>query len=202
MPSLDHPGSSPHTRGALRMGEERGGSDRIIPAYAGSTPNSPPKPASGPDHPRIRGEHQLSLPGSSWTAGSSPHTRGAHDARRDHGRHLRIIPAYAGSTCPFPDALLPWTDHPRIRGEHAPSAPPRPGRCGSSPHTRGARQDCELHVEHERIIPAYAGSTRGLASVPLVRSDHPRIRGEHPPRRSAGPRRRGSSPHTRGARFR
>ena len=136
-----------------------------------------------------------------WSAGSSPHTRGAPDRGRDgrerhedhpriRGEHLtggvpgdfahRIIPAYAGSTREVMAALS------------------RPA--GSSPHTRGAlavgvvavvvaKDHPRIRGEHEvmsftgdgatRIIPAYAGSTGRESSLE--------------------PWGQGSSPHTRGA---
>ena len=50
-------GSSPHTRGALFLARFRRVLERIIPAYAGSTPASPTSSSPGRDHPRIRGEH-------------------------------------------------------------------------------------------------------------------------------------------------
>ena len=176
----------------------------VVPAYAGSTARSAASLAA--------------------RAGSSPHTRGALPRRpltarlpQDHprirGEHLvvgdgallreGIIPAYAGSTVirvltselatgssPHTHtrgARSTWAataatrgDHPRIRGEHR-----------GQPHQRGPR---------DRIIPAYAGSTRyqlsmalsAMGSSPHTRgapsngprirsaiSDHPRIRGEH-----------------------
>ena len=54
--------------------------------------------------------------------------------------------------------------------------------------------------EHERIIPAYAGSTSSAFSRMGERQDHPRIRGEHPGAAFGGDPIPGSSPHTRGAR--
>ena len=134
-------GSSPHTRGALRL--------------------HPKAESTLRDHPRIRGEHRdvtvqrvlaariiPAYAGSTSTTiaplghcpGSSPHTRGApptprqplrrswdhprirgehSDARPVSRRHSGIIPAYAGSTsCPLS----------RYRST-----------LGSSPHTRGAQ---------------------------------------------------------------
>ena len=91
-------GSSPHTRGALERGIVRPLMIRIIPAYAGSTPAvACPAPADG-DHPRIRGEHEISQYRAFPSVGSSPHTRGAPRARWRLGSCGRIIPAYAGST--------------------------------------------------------------------------------------------------------
>ena len=91
---------------------------------------------------------------------------------------------------------------------------------GSSPHTRGALETIAGHVDVPRIIPAYAGSTRGgrlvIADVvriipayagstlkacapPSITADHPRIRGEHLLAERSVRVVRGSSPHTRGA---
>ena len=112
-------GSSPHTRGALSMRSAYSIQSRIIPAYAGSTPDASPRRTPRSDHPRIRGEHLTKAGSARVRVGSSPHTRGAllhHQQRRDR---RRIIPAYAGST-------------------HQPASADPLGD-GSSPHTRGAR---------------------------------------------------------------
>ena len=50
---------------------------------------------------------------------------------------------------------------------------------GSSPHTRGARQDAAGLQVRTGIIPAYAGSTIETTSGQRLPKDHPRIRGEH-----------------------
>ena len=71
-------GSSPHTRGALSTGGAAASVSGIIPAYAGSTPNSWGGNRWPRDHPRIRGEHRV----------------GDRPALDGDG----IIPAYAGST--------------------------------------------------------------------------------------------------------
>ena len=94
------PGSSPHTRGAPTRQVKSAYDDRIIPAYAGSTPSRSSPTWQTSDHPRIRGEH-----------------KSAYDDLGMKG----IIPAYAGST-DF-DALAEtfYPDHPRIRGEHPPA---------------------------------------------------------------------------------
>ena len=74
---------------------------RIIPAYAGSTPGPRCSGAPAPDHPRIRGEHIVTL--------------------ADVMSILRIIPAYAGSTRARRRRCVAARDHPRIRGEHSTS---------------------------------------------------------------------------------
>ena len=71
---------------------------------------------------------------------------------------------------------------------------------GSSPHTRGARDDIVVRLVHIGIIPAYAGSTFPVELIDGVLEDHPRIRGEHVAGFDMSVDLTGSSPHTRGAR--
>ena len=132
------------------------------------------------DHPRIRGEHALAEAGQERAAGSSPHTRGAHPLWTNYLKPLGIIPAYAGSTPERHCFRGESADHPRIRGEHVVPLPGATLACGSSPHTRGARERIS------RLNPRTA--------------DHPRIRGEHGRTPANGGALMGSSPHTRGAR--
>ena len=111
-------GSSPHTRGAHPQSRKLSVFPRIIPAYAGSTC----RPGSGrrrrPDHPRIRGEHLMTLLAWSASWGSSPHTRGARPRILGFLFREWIIPAYAGSTLEARNQDIVKQDHPRIRGEH------------------------------------------------------------------------------------
>ena len=172
-------GSSPHTRGAPPQGRESGVSDRIIPAYAGSTRVGASWTVRRRDHPRIRGEHTILVHIPSATP--------------------RIIPAYAGSTGgpgPRPPGRA---DHPRIRGEHAGRGDLRRGRAGSSPHTRGAPALDIGGAQPHGIIPAYAGSTPRPRDPSRTSTDHPRIRGEHGGLDDGDFQGGGSSPHTRGA---
>ena len=152
-------GSSPHTRGA-RVGRFLADEDAgIIPAYAGSTAAAPPVPTIYRDHPRIRGEHDVYDMVTARGRGSSPHTRGARHAADKCDAIHRIIPAYAGSTALQLDVWTTYWDHPRIRGEHLRCCARRCVIAGSSPHTRGAHRPARSRGHHERIIPAYAGST-------------------------------------------
>ena len=153
------------------------------------------------DHPRIRGEHSLPAPADPRSRGSSPHTRGARTNPLARFKRGRIIPAYAGST-PF-TASPPRTvrDHPRIRGEHLATRRPRTSIPGSSPHTRGARDEALRDGKNPGIIPAYAGSTSPARATTPSTPDHPRIRGEHDHSTDELLVRSGSSPHTRGALF-
>ena len=91
-------GSSPHTRGALSLAHRVDCGGGIIPAYAGSTLSATCGEGLFWDHPRIRGEHKRPWELLTLTEGSSPHTRGAQEARRQDARRGGIIPAYAGST--------------------------------------------------------------------------------------------------------
>ena len=194
-------GSSPHTRGALVRERAPRSAQGIIPAYAGSTRALRCRLCHSRDHPRIRGEHLTCRRLRWFSPGSSPHTRGARAALQAAAVLRGIIPAYAGSTCGASTAASGTWDHPRIRGEHGGGLWVKRGSPGSSPHTRGAlRLLCFVFIR-SGIIPAYAGSTRGLVDAFSHGWDHPRIRGEH---RQAGCHRNhapGSSPHTRGALF-
>ena len=172
-------GSSPHTRGAHPRPLPVRHADRIIPAYAGSTPPFRFSLNVEGDHPRIRGEHLTITASLYGYAGSSPHTRGALAPGYQAIVWCRIIPAYAGSTYAMQGLAVCLPDHPRIRGEHEHLPAVGQGVFGSSPHTRGARHQNRRRPKRTGIIPAYAGST----FMPSWRrgdfGDHPRIRGEH-----------------------
>ena len=114
-----------------------------------------------------------------FSAGSSPHTRGALKTVISGAGAVRIIPAYAGSTSSYPTRELPRTDHPRIRGEHNGAEVIVVEGLGSSPHTRGALVWLLADEDAVGIIPAYAGSTAARPRSSSGTWDHPRIRGEH-----------------------
>ena len=152
------------------------------------------------DHPRIRGEHRALGPRGTSTRGSSPHTRGARQPFKTAPLRNGIIPAYAGSTSLGSCRRGGLWDHPRIRGEHQSAMMTYLTLSGSSPHTRGARRGLPKTAQPDRIIPAYAGSTRARRRQCAAEQDHPRIRGEHRQKTPSPATTRGSSPHTRGAR--
>ena len=131
------------------------------------------------DHPRIRGEHSEMWRTTYRSGGSSPHTRGAPAPSGHRSWLWRIIPAYAGSTTSPAQRLRAETNHPRIRGEHSPTA--------------------SATTPRARIIPAYAGSTADPPTRQTILDDHPRIRGEHGFGMVKDGLKWGSSPHTRGA---
>ena len=213
-------GSSPHTRGARSAPIGFRSTLGIIPAYAGSTWRVSGRALGYRDHPRIRGEHHMSVGHLPSTTGSSPHTRGARGelvGRADdggiipayagstpptacrRGKTSGIIPAYAGSTVPMALMATALADHPRIRGEHDTPLTNVTPFTGSSPHTRGALGFGIARRRRPRIIPAYAGSTSQATRASGAGKDHPRIRGEHSATLYEVSVVAGSSPHTRGA---
>ena len=212
-------GSSPHARGAPKFNLADSAPGGIIPACAGSTRTRRPSRRRSRDHPRMRGEH-LSMTRTAFRlGGSSPHARGAHTVEVIDERlggsspHARgapdllavnrgvdgIIPACAGSTKCYPPFCYAVRDHPRMRGEHLVARLPMLSTRGSSPHARGAPDQCITSCMPFGIIPACAGSTTAFsASTPKSR-DHPRMRGEHDKGEADPGIDMGSSPHARGA---
>ena len=152
-------GSSPLTRGALRRRIGRAGWRRLIPAYAGSTQPVARQVVGVQAHPRLRGEHSQQQGSQSQGGGSSPLTRGAQEGEVQGLRHVRLIPAYAGSTMLRSSMAITWLAHPRLRGEHSASQNELMNCDGSSPLTRGARILQHPARRTSRLIPAYAGST-------------------------------------------
>ena len=195
-------GSSPHTRGLLRVepsGDLRRG---IIPAHAGFTVSRNPSSHGDPDHPRTRGVYAAACASVRTAGGSSPHTRGLPMTGIPPSMMGGIIPAHAGFTAPCTGPCSPSRDHPRTRGVYSPACGCTPRGCGSSPHTRGLLGAVACEGGVSGIIPAHAGFTRRGPRSSSRRRDHPRTRGVYPVgggQRGGGG---GSSPHTRGLRRR
>ena len=153
-------------------------SDRIIPAYAGSTGSRWLSVRSSQDHPRVCGEHSLTSTHLGYTRGSSPRMRGARGGCALPLPVDGIIPAYAGSTENENLRRENPRDHPRVCGEHFVGQ--RFGGIiqGSSPRMRGAPLILLPVLLLVGIIPAYAGST-GIAQLRHARrwGSSPRMRG-------------------------
>ena len=90
---------------------------------------------------------------------SSPHSRGTLTQSRGLQSKERIIPAFAGNTSPPVLFGFGRRDHPRIRGEHLNNAKKAKNDEGSSPHSRGTREERRAKAIELRIIPASAGNT-------------------------------------------
>ena len=172
-------GSSPRWRGAHHRRRCCYRWLRIIPALAGSTcrRSRPVRPCA--DHPRVGGEHAVRRSFSSGSSGSSPRWRGAPWMFEHWPDNSRIIPALAGSTLPDPLSTCPFSDHPRVGGEHVVSIHAHDRRHGSSPRWRGALAKRLSQQAFDRIIPALAGSTYRQQPSTSPRTDHPRVGGEH-----------------------
>ena len=111
-------GSSPRARGALDRARVAARLLRIIPAGAGSTPNTHPSTTARKDHPRGRGEHAGGQDLLIGESGSSPRARGALAEHMRVPHNVRIIPAGAGSTPASSTCAASTRDQPRGRGEH------------------------------------------------------------------------------------
>ena len=105
-------------RGARRGPHLRVGSQRIIPAYAGSTLLHTDGVIGCWDHPRVCGEHLRAQQVEDLVVGSSPRMRGALPFALIVKIVIRIIPAYAGSTTICAYRQNRNQDHPRVCGEH------------------------------------------------------------------------------------
>ena len=193
-------GSSPHVRGAQDGNQCDHGKLGIIPACAGSTIKPDITLEQMRDHPRMCGEHPLTVMWTVMASGSSPHVRGARECWHRFRCGLGIIPACAGST--RREIRLPHfrRDHPRMCGEHDTCCCRSSTDSGSSPHVRGAPLHPCFRGVAIGIIPACAGSTESTLCGEHSARDHPRMCGEHPEDGGEMKNGMGSSPHVRGAR--
>ena len=153
-------GSSPRGRGTL--GEDPGCVEglRFIPAWAGNTLDSHPSAACTSVHPRVGGEHSVTISRTRRTTGSSPRGRGTPVAWIKHRIASRFIPAWAGNTLEL------------RRGIH--------GSTGSSPRGRGTHARLGWRILLWRFIPAWAGNTLHREISFSFHPVHPRVGGEHP----------------------
>ena len=170
----------------------------ITPAYAGTTGPGLSGGQCTPDHPRLRGDHLISMLDLEKSQGSPPLTRGPPLWVELGLPTLRITPAYAGTT-PARGVPSPVRrDHPRLRGDHRDVfVIPRPNP-GSPPLTRGPLPSLIAFHTCLGITPAYAGTTRRKSSSPIHSPDHPRLRGDHRASNSISFPYCGSPPLTRG----
>ncbi len=93
--------------------------------------------------------------------------------------HLRITPAYAGSTLFFGCYLVVTGDHPRVCGKYAIPLFFENVFLGSPPRMREVPVRFRPRNQQPRITPAYAGSTMCLNQVHVWYGDHPRVCGKY-----------------------
>ena len=91
-------GSSPLTRGKLRLTRFASVRTRLIPAHAGKTVARTSAPETIRAHPRSRGENFKMLYRARVARGSSPLTRGKPILACDANDVEGLIPAHAGKT--------------------------------------------------------------------------------------------------------
>ena len=149
----------------------------------------------------MRGEDMTHLTEATKTSGSPPHARGRHRVAPRRARQGRITPACAGKTSRARSGDRLGVDHPRMRGEDAPTELSQGLRRGSPPHARGRHRLVNLAGMRRRITPACAGKTTATSKTPCGCWDHPRMRGEDPLNTKENTMHTGSPPHARGRRI-
>ena len=92
------------------------------------------------------------------------------------------------------------TAHPRSRGENTEADEDSRALWGSSPLTRGKREQRAARRVLRGLIPAHAGKTIGSVSRSSSSRAHPRSRGENLHQARLPGQKMGSSPLTRGKR--
>ena len=193
-------GSSPRGRGKLDQRRAAQGLGGLIPAWAGKT--RPPR-ACGPDsraHPRVGGENTTGSHSAGEPPGSSPRGRGKQPRHERRTAHPRLIPAWAGKTCPFGVVEAFPGAHPRVGGENGGEVCRSDGHGGSSPRGRGKLTGALLSNGDRRLIPAWAGKTTTCSRCASVSPAHPRVGGENSQAEEMMRPRTGSSPRRRGKR--
>ena len=149
-------------------------------------------------HPRSRGENSAPASAMLTAAGSSPLTRGKLVEAASGFLLKRLIPAHAGKTSSYKVPGFRAGAHPRSRGENVAVSVPTGGREGSSPLTRGKRDERVVSGYDDGLIPAHAGKTDRPHAGHLLAGAHPRSRGENSTSDEKPARGMGSSPLTRG----
>ena len=177
--ALDDGGSSPRVRGTLLDGIPFFQLFGIIPACAGNTCVCVVLYIGLGDHPRVCGEHSISLFCTILELGSSPRVRGTRAAPRATYLMTGIIPACAGNTGSHASELVDSGDHPRVCGEHWIDSRIENLARGSSPRVRGTPVCFTENAARMGIIPACAGNTSPDRPAAAEAWDHPRVCGEH-----------------------
>ena len=130
-------GSPPHARGIQGEGTRTARTEGITPACAGNTLYNTTGILLFRDHPRMRGEYELSQDSRLNFTGSPPHARGIPVYNQYHKRNAGITPACAGNTGGRCCGKHRNWDHPRMRGEYKFSVRALDHLLGSPPHARG-----------------------------------------------------------------
>ena len=172
-------GSSPRGRGIPQSDRADLGGLRLIPAWAGNTGSMSTIRLIPAAHPRVGGEYVEILTLDREADGSSPRGRGIPELGRRRVSVRGLIPAWAGNTWVPSSWVLSCWAHPRVGGEYLalPENSSRP--FGSSPRGRGIPTTNAVQMRIVRLIPAWAGNTRGMCGRHRARAAHPRVGGEY-----------------------
>ena len=111
-------GSSPRVRGKQRRRSIRLPGRGLIPACAGKTSDSLPRPVSSTAHPRVCGENGTAPAAVPKTQGPSPRVRGKPSSTGAWRTAWGLIPACAGKTVTSVRRPRPKWAHPRVCGEN------------------------------------------------------------------------------------
>ncbi len=172
-------GSSPRLRGTPCWFDLSLAYRRFIPALAGNTFFQRSAELQRAVHPRACGEHFFDYLLILYDYGSSPRLRGTHALYCSHCVHNRFIPALAGNTHSSRYSLSLKPVHPRACGEHICLGIFSNRFIGSSPRLRGTLLYILSRNKHTRFIPALAGNTFYVLTLPYTGLVHPRACGEH-----------------------
>ena len=195
-------GSSPLTRGKQPFLSPLLVSSWLIPAHAGKTEGIRGYGGLDRAHPRSRGENIDLRERDARHVGSSPLTRGKPPAVLPPSRDTGLIPAHAGKTAKIRQSEACPRAHPRSRGENGEGFWEMVSASGSSPLTRGKLRAVAYLATALRLIPAHAGKTAAVDTMPDTLRAHPRSRGENDKALNSIQSGTGSSPLTRGKRIR
>ncbi len=191
-------GPPPRERGPPAAVTKRGLKHGTTPACAGTT--SPGSRHTRPpwDHPRVRGDHQVTADTNGAVQGPPPRARGPHSSQLTRSMPSGTTPACAGTTQAGRNPARTVRDHPRVRGDHA-SRPPRMSVLrGPPPRARGPHPSRTRTHPDRRTTPACAGTTTVPCHDETSPRDHPRVRGDHRLGTPQDRRSRGPPLHTRG----
>ena len=107
-------GSSPRGRGIRHSHGLSVSTARLIPAWAGNTPDKDPRKPRPGAHPRVGGEYIGACGGAHTGVGSSPRGRGILEGDTARFWEVGLIPAWAGNTLGdlgvYPGSVPFWYD--------------------------------------------------------------------------------------------
>ena len=172
-------GSPPHGRGPLIAAGAFLDGGGLTPAWAGTTHHLMTSQPIVRAHPRMGGDHAPSDDVPADRAGSPPHGRGPPFLGVGQRGADGLTPAWAGTTSQWCPSLLQPRAHPRMGGDHVPSAGIGPMSSGSPPHGRGPHRVAVLRDLRRGLTPAWAGTTHDPHLDRHRRWAHPRMGGDH-----------------------